>query len=76
MHQYTLEDDLLERSSTEKNVGVLVHDRLPMSQQCAHAAKNVNDILGCIKKRIASRLRKVNLPLYFALVSPHLDHCV
>jgi len=35
MHQYRLVADLLESSSVERNLGVLVHDRLTMSQQCA-----------------------------------------
>lgn len=29
MHQYTVGADLLERSSTEKNLGVLVDNRWP-----------------------------------------------
>ena len=55
MHQYSLGDDLLERSSTEKNLFFLVNKRLAMSLQCALVAKKVNRILGCIKKIMASR---------------------
>jgi len=39
MHEYGLGDGLLERSSAEKNTGVLVDNRLTMSQQCVLVAK-------------------------------------
>ena len=50
MHQYGLEDDLLKRSSAERDLGVLVDNRLAMSQQCTFVAQKANGILGCIKK--------------------------
>jgi len=38
MHQYKLRADLLECSSVERDLGVLVDDKLTMSQQCALVA--------------------------------------
>jgi len=69
-NQYRFGADMLESSSVERDLGVLVDDRLTMSQQCALVAKKASGILGCMKKRVASRSRQVLLPS--ALVRPHL----
>jgi len=55
---------------------VLVDEKLSMSRQCELAAQKANRVLGCIQSSVASRAREGILPLYSALVRPHLESCI
>jgi len=77
-HKYRLGGEWLESSPEEKDLRVLVDKKLNMSRKCVLAAQKANgeSILGCIKRSMASRSREVILPLYSALMRPHLESCI
>lgn len=62
----------IESRSVEKDLGVLVYEKLNVGQQCALASQKTNCLLDCIKDRV----KEVILPICSSLMSPYLEYCI
>jgi len=72
-HRYRLGGERIGNSPEEKDLGVLVDEKLNISQQCVPAAQKANRVLGCTNSSVGSRVREGIVPLFSALVRPHLE---
>ena len=65
----------LGNSDCEKDLGVMVHNTLKPSTQCAKAAKKANKVIGQLIRGVGYRDKKVFINLYKTYVRPHLEYC-
>jgi len=75
-HKHWLGGEWIESSPEEKDLGVLTDKKLNKTWKYSLETQKTDCILGCIKRSVASKARKVILPLCSALVRPHLESCI
>jgi len=66
----------VESSPEDKDLQVLVDNKLNMIWQCVLTPQKAKSILGCIPSSVGSRSREGILPLCSAFVRPHLQSSV
>ena len=72
--EYTLNGQVLESTEAEKDLGVMVDDKLKFHIHTAFAVKKANQMLGVIKRTYVTR-DAVTIPtLYKSMVRPHLEY--
>ncbi|WP_426417963.1 hypothetical protein, partial [Aestuariirhabdus sp. LZHN29] len=61
---YTLHGEQLGTTELEKDLGVLINNKLSSSVQSQAAAAKANKVMGCVKWVIRTRDGEIILPLY------------
>ena len=73
---YEMGDTVLGTTVKEKDLGVTISADMKVSEQCCIAASKGNQILGLIRRNITYKGKKLIIPLYKAIVRPHLEYCI
>ena len=74
--EYKMGDAVLGRTTQEKDLGVTFSADMKVSEQCGIAASKGNQILGLIRRTIMYKEKQLIVPLYKAIVRPHLEYCI
>ena len=60
----------------EKDLGVTMNANMKVSEQCRITASKGNQVLGMIRRNITYKENSLIVPLYKAIVRPHLEYCI
>ena len=67
---------IISKTVKEKDLGVTMNSNMKVSEQCRIAASKGNQVLGMIRRNITSKEKSLIVPLYKAIVRPHLEYCI
>ena len=74
--EYKMGDAVLGRITQETDLGVTFSADMKVSEQCWIAASKGNQILGLIRRTITYKEKQLIVPMYKAIVRPHLEYCI
>ena len=73
---YEMRGTILSTTVKEKDLGVTMNANMKVSEQCRIAASKGNQVLGMIRRNISYKDKSLIVPLYKAIVRPHLEYCI
>ena len=74
--EYKMGDAVLGRTTQEKDLGVTFSADMKVSEQCRIPASKGNQIIKLIRRTITYKEKQLIVPLYKAIVRPHLEYCI
>ena len=72
----SISGDQQKTTVKEKDLGVTMNANMKVSEQCRIAASKGNQVLGMIRRNITYKEKSLIMPLYKAIVRPHLEYCI
>ena len=73
---YEMGGTILSTTVKEKDLGVTMNANMKVSEQCRIAVSKGNQVLGMIRRNISYKDKSLIVPLYKAIVRPHLEYCI
>ena len=73
---YEMGGTIPSKTLKEKDLGVTMNANMKVSEQCSIAAFKGNQVLGMIRRNITFKEKSLIIPLYKAIVRPHLEYCI
>ena len=73
---YEMGGTILSKTVKKKDLGVTMNASMKVSEQCRIAASKGNQIIGMIRRNITFKEKSLIIPLYKAIVRPHLEYCI
>ena len=72
---YEMGETILSKTVKEKYLGVTMNANMKVSERCRIAASKGNQVFEMIRRNITYKEKSLIVPLYKAIVRPHLEYC-
>ena len=74
-HEYNMGDRTLETATEEKDLGVIIDEKLKFDKHTEAQANKANKILGLLRRSFETLDNETLVWLFKALVRPHVEYC-